>query len=73
MHVVSEWQHADVLTKALPATLCRRRRVALMNLPHGVQVGEPKCVRVEWIFENFFIACGHDVTHLYIYAKKPLQ
>ena len=43
VHVASEWQHADVLTKALPATLFKRQRAALMNLPEGVYVREPKC------------------------------
>ena len=36
VHVASEWQHADVLTKALPASLLKRYRAALMNLPDGV-------------------------------------
>ena len=36
VHVASECQHADVLTKALPATLFKRQRAALMNLPDSV-------------------------------------
>ena len=36
VHVASEWQHADVLAKALPVTLFKRHRAALMNLSDGV-------------------------------------
>ena len=32
----SEWQHVDILTKALPASLFKRHRAALMNLSDGV-------------------------------------
>ena len=35
MHVAPGWQHDDILTKALLATLFKRHRVALMNLPDG--------------------------------------
>ncbi|CAN0010261.1 unnamed protein product, partial [Sphacelaria rigidula] len=31
VHVDSEWQHADILTKPLPFTLFNRHRRALMN------------------------------------------
>ena len=33
VHVASEWQHADILTKALHVTLFKRHRAALLNLP----------------------------------------
>ena len=33
LHVASEWQHADILTKALPVKLFKRHRKALLNLP----------------------------------------
>ena len=33
VHVASEWQHADILTKALHVTLFKRHRWALINLP----------------------------------------
>ena len=33
VHVASEWQHADILTKALRVTLFQRHRKALLNLP----------------------------------------
>ena len=36
VHVASEWQYADVLTKALLATLFKRHRAALTNLSDGV-------------------------------------
>ena len=36
VHVASEWQHADVLTKALPAIRFKKHRAALMNLSDGV-------------------------------------
>ena len=33
VHVASEWQHADILPKALHVTLFKRHRKALLNLP----------------------------------------
>ena len=33
VHVASEWQHADILTKALHVKLFTRHRKALLNLP----------------------------------------
>ena len=33
VHVASEWQHADILTKALHVKLFKRHRKALLNLP----------------------------------------
>ena len=33
VHVASEWQHADILTKSLHVKLFRRHRKALLNLP----------------------------------------
>ena len=33
VHVASEWQHADMLTKALHLKLFKRHRKALLNLP----------------------------------------
>ena len=33
VHVASEWQHADILTKALHVKLFKRHRKALPNLP----------------------------------------
>ena len=33
VHVASEWQHGDILTKALHVTLFKRHRKALLNLP----------------------------------------
>ena len=33
VHVASEWQHADILTKALNVKLFKRHRPALLNLP----------------------------------------
>ena len=33
VHVASEWQHADILTKALHVKLFKRHRRALLNLP----------------------------------------
>ena len=33
VHVASEWQHADILTKALHVKLFKRQRKALLNLP----------------------------------------
>ncbi|CAM9207294.1 unnamed protein product, partial [Sphacelaria rigidula] len=32
VHVGSEWQHADILTKSLPLTLLKRHRRALTNM-----------------------------------------
>ncbi|CAM9971554.1 unnamed protein product, partial [Sphacelaria rigidula] len=32
VHVDSEWQHADILTKPLPITLFKRHRRALTNI-----------------------------------------
>ena len=32
VHVASEWQHADILTKALHVKLLKRHRKALLNL-----------------------------------------
>ena len=36
VHVATEWQHEDMLTKALSATLFKRHRAAFMNLPNDV-------------------------------------
>ena len=33
VHVASDWQHADILTKVLHLTLFKRHRKALLNLP----------------------------------------
>ena len=33
VHVASEWQHADILTKVLHVKLFKRHRKALLNLP----------------------------------------
>ena len=33
VHVASEWQHADMPTKALHVKLFKRHRAALLNLP----------------------------------------
>ena len=33
MHVASEWQHADIRTKALHVTPFKRHRKAMLNLP----------------------------------------
>ena len=33
VHVASEWQHDDILTKKLHVKLFNRRRKALLNLP----------------------------------------
>ena len=33
VHVASEWQHADILTKALYVKLFKRPRKALLNVP----------------------------------------
>ena len=33
MHVASEWQHADILAKALHVKLFKRHRKASLNLP----------------------------------------
>ena len=33
VHVASEWQHADILTKALHVKLFKLHRKALLNLP----------------------------------------
>ena len=33
VHVALEWQHADILTKALGVKLFKRNRKALLNLP----------------------------------------
>ena len=33
VHLASEWQHADILTKALHVTLFKRHPKALLNLP----------------------------------------
>ena len=33
VHVASEWQHADILTKALHVKLFKRHRKALLNIP----------------------------------------
>ena len=33
VHLASEWQHADILTKALHVTLSKLHRKALLNLP----------------------------------------
>ena len=46
VHVGSEWQHADVLTKALPVTLFKRHRAALMNLPDETQTCKSFCLFV---------------------------
>ena len=39
VHVASEWQHADILTKALHVKLFKRHRKALSNLPAGELTG----------------------------------
>ena len=51
VHVASEWQHADILTKALHVKLFKRHRKALLNLPavewalmYGRRVGMLNCL-----------------------------
>ena len=39
VHVASEWQHADILTKALHVKMFERHRKALSNLPAGELTG----------------------------------